>query len=462
MLDPILHFVATCRASDLKISTSEVLDCMRHLSLIDLLDEPQFKTTLMTNFVKTRRDMARFEEVYNLFFHEIRPEEKSTSSSIIRKDINEAVERMKKDASEPGLVDALMEYLGGNPAPLLAFMQDLYTREEEKPKAFKIKNNMGQLASRLEIMLTLSKMKNKVMTISGEMYTDAESVTKAEVEAYFNRMLDRATEMLTGDPKPLNDSLIQTTSVEKRLNELGDVSFSSLTPEDVEHMRSIIDQLVRKLKDVASRRYSAKNRGVLDVKKTLRHSAKFQGVPIEIKFKNKALRKGRIITLCDISSSVWAASRFMLNILYALQDCFSKVRSFIFVSAIAEVTGFFEKYEVNEAIQKTLSEADIEYNVNTDYGATFRGFKENYMYDLDTKTTLIIIGDGRSNYMNPQAEILGEMRDKCKRIIWLNPEPMHLWHTGDSEMFTYKAYCHEVRPCQNLNQLMDFVHELVL
>lgn len=462
MLDPILNFVTSCRASDLKISTSEVLDCMRHLTLIDPLDEPQFKTTLMTNFVKTRRDMARFDELYNLFFHEIRPEEKKGTGELVRRDIKDAVERMKKEAGESDLMNALMEFLGGNPAPLLEQMHELYTREEEKPKAFKIKNNMGQLASRLEIMLTLSKMKSKVMTITGEMYTDAESVTKTEVDAYFNRMLDRANDMLTGDPKPLNDSLIQTNSVEKRLNELGEVSFSSLTPEDIDHMRSIIDQLVRKLKDVASRRYSAKNRGVLDVKKTLRNSAKFQGVPIEIKYKNKALRKGRIITLCDISSSVWAASRFMLNILYALQDCFSKVRSFIFISKLAEVTEFFEKFEINEAIQKTLTEADIEYNVPTDYGETFRDFKKDYLHDLNTKTTVIIIGDGRSNYMNPQAEILGEMRDKCKRIIWLNPEPMHVWHTGDSEMFTYKSYCHEVRPCQNLNQLMDFVHELVL
>lgn len=462
MLDPILSFVSTCRASDLKISTSEVLDCMRHLELIDLLDEPQFKATLMTNFVKTRRDMARFDEIYNLFFHEIMPEGKTEGSALIRREIDETVRRLKQGAENSDLMNALMEFFGGNPAPILAQMQELYTREEEKPKAFKIKNNMGQLASRLEIMLTLSKMKSKVMNLTGEMYTDAESATKAEVEAYFERMLDRATDMLTGDPKPLNDGLVQTNSIEKRLNELGDVSFSSLTPEDVDHMRSIIDQLVRKLKDTASRRYSAKNRGVLDVKKTLRHSAKFQGVPIEIKYKNKALRKGRIITLCDISSSVWAASRFMLNILYSLQDCFSKVRSFIFISKLAEVTGFFEKYEINEAIQKTLSEADLEYNVPTDYGETFRDFRHGYMHDLNTKTTLIVIGDGRSNYMNPQAEILGEMRDKCKRIIWLNPEPMHLWHTGDSEMFTYKAYCHEVRPCQNLNQLMDFVHELVL
>lgn len=462
MLDPILNFVTTCRASDLKISTSEVLDCMSHLKLIDLLDEPQFKTTLMANFVKTRRDMARFEEIYNLFFHEIMPEEKTGANSLIRRDINETLEKLRQGAEKSDMMDALMEFLGGNPAPILAHMQSLYTREEEKPRASKIKNNMGQLATRLEIMLTLSNMKSKVMNLTGEMYNDAQSATKAEVDAYFERMLNRATDMLTGDPKPLNDSLIQTNSVEKRLSNLGDVSFSSLTPDDVEHMRSIIDQLVRKLKDAASRRYSAKNRGVLDVKKTLRNSAKFQGVPIEIIYKNRSLRKGRIITLCDISSSVWAASRFMLNILYALQDCFSKVRSFIFISRLAEVTEFFEKFEINDAIRKTLEEADLEYNVPTDYGETFRHFKSDYMHELNTKTTLIIIGDGRSNYMNPQAEILGEMRDKCKRIIWLNPEPMHVWHTGDSEMFTYKAYCHEVRPCQNLNQLMDFIHELVL
>jgi uncharacterized protein with von Willebrand factor type A (vWA) domain len=219
---------------------------------------------------------------------------------------------------------------------------------------------------------------------------------------------------------------------------------------------------VRKFKDTVSRRYAKSNRGLLDVKKTLRSSAKYQGIPMEIFFRGRPPRKGKIITLCDLSGSVWSAARFMLNMLYSLQECFTQVRSFVFVAGLDEVTQIFENFEINHAIDKVLSEAEIDYNAATDYGQTFRDFKKDYMDILNKKTTLIIIGDGRTNYANPEEEILDQMRDRCRRIIWLNPETEIFWNSGDSVMRLYQKYCHEVRPCQNLNQLIDFIKDLVM
>jgi len=183
---------------------------------------------------------------------------------------------------------------------------------------------------------------------------------------------------------------------------------------------------------------------------------------MEIMFRKKPPKKGKVVTLCDISSSVWSAARFMLNILYSLQECFTKVHSFVFVSGLAEVTAIFENEEINRAIEKVLKEVDIDYLAQTDYGETFRQFRDRYMDVLNKKTTLIIIGDARSNYFHPEDRILEEMREKCRRLIWLNPEPEGSWNTGDSEMFAYKPYCHELRECRNLNQLVDFVEELIL
>jgi len=163
-----------------------------------------------------------------------------------------------------------------------------------------------------------------------------------------------------------------------------------------------------------------------------------------------------------VSGSVWSAARFMLNMLYSLQECFTRVRSFVFVAGLDEVTEIFEKNEINQAIEKVLGEADIDYGAATDYGLTLRLFKKYFMDVLNKKTTLIIIGDGRSNYSNPEVEILDDMRDRCRRLIWLNPETKQFWYSGDSEMRTYEGSCHEVRPCQNLNQLLDFIKDLVL
>ena len=243
---------------------------------------------------------------------------------------------------------------------------------------------------------------------------------------------------------------------------MGSVPFTSLTPKEVQEMRDVIRELVRKLKDTVNRRYAVRSRGALDVKKTLRKAMQYQGVPIEMVFRKKPPRRGKIVVLCDVSGSVWSSARFMLNMLYSLQECFTKVRSYIFVAGLDEVTRFFEDHDVHQAIEKIMNDADIEYGAATDYGLTFREFQTQYMDVLNKKTTLIIIGDGRSNYANPEAGILDEMREKCRRLIWLNPETEMFWYSGDSEMRIYEGLCDEVRPCANLNQLTEFIRELVL
>ena len=248
----------------------------------------------------------------------------------------------------------------------------------------------------------------------------------------------------------------------QRLDRLGQIHFASLTKREVVEMRTVIDQFVRKLKDNAGRRYSAKSRGILDVKKTLRRAAGYQGIPMELFFRSRPPRKAKIVALCDVSGSVWSAARFMLNMLYSLQDCFTQVRSFVFVAGLDEVTRIFKDNEINQAIESVLKEADIAYNAATDYGLTLRRFRKNYMDILNKKTTLIIIGDGRSNYSDPEDRILDEMRERSRRLIWLNPESRHFWYTGDSEMRAYETCCTEVRPCQNLDQLLGFIQSLIL
>ncbi len=148
--------------------------------------------------------------------------------------------------------------------------------------------------------------------------------------------------------------------------------------------------------------------------------------------------------------------------IYSLQECFIQVRTFIFVSGLDEVTRIFENYEINQAITKVLGEADVNYSASTDYGVTLRQFKKRRLDILNKKTTLIIIGDARTNYANPEEEILEEMRERCRRVVWLNPETELFWNSGDSEMRTYQPHCHEVRLCQNLNQLLEFIQKLVL
>ncbi len=186
------------------------------------------------------------------------------------------------------------------------------------------------------------------------------------------------------------------------------------------------------------------------------------GHPLALKFRQKPLRKGRIVVLCDVSGSVWASARFMLTMLYMLQDCFDRVRSFVFVDTPVDVTPLFDAYDIDRVLTDILRSKTIAFDAPTDYGRMLRQFKTRYMDAVDKKTTVIVIGDGRTNYGNPEEDILAEIRDRGRRLLWLNPEAESFWNSGDSEMRTYAVFCNEVRACRNLNQLAAFIRELVL
>jgi len=459
MVNLVLKFVSACRASGLRVSTAEILDAVRQFELIDFLDENQFRGTLRANLAKSRREQKHFDELYALFFHDMQPAQSVDDLKNTRpRQIQEILDRLNRDMENDSINRAILDFLAGDPIPYLDRMQQVENQTEYTSKT--LKSNLGQLSSRLEVMLRLNKIRNQLLALQEEAGEEA-SGGQEGVSRLLHR-LNLALAMLSQDSRPYNDGLKQVKIHNRHYDDLGERPFASLTEKEVNEMRAVINHLVRKMKDIMSRRYAAKNRGSLDVKKTLRHAGRFQGVPMEIKYRNRPLRKTRIVTLCDVSGSVWSAARFMLNMIYSMQDCFTDVKSFAFVCGPTNITDIFENNEPAEAVEKVLTTTEINFGALTDYGEMFAGFCRSSFHLLTQKTTLIILGDGRSNYHNPREQLLADIRAKCRRVIWLNPEPEQFWGSGDSEMNTYRAYCHEVRPCRNLNQLIDFIQDLVL
>ena len=461
MVPLVQQFISCCRASGLRVSTSEVLDCLNQLQLIDVIDEAEFRATLRANFAKSMREVAHFDHLYHLFFHEMRVEAADMRQAASLSDqIQKAVSLLAEKPHDHPVYDAVVDFLGGQPLGLLQEMQRIRTESDTEPQM--VRFNFGPLASRFNVLIQITGAAAAVAALLEENPLRMDAETRRALAAHFNERLDSARAVLMYEPRPGDNSTKKVRTYEQRLKDLGERPFTSFSRQELEEMREAIDKLVRKLKNSVSRRFAVRDRGSLDVKKTIRAAARYSGVPVDIKYRRKALRKSRIVTLCDVSGSVWAAARFMLNLLYSLQECFDKVNSFVFIDKLTDVTPIFEEHEINDAIRIVLEEADVNYNAPTDYGETLRHFKRDYMETLTKKTTLIIVGDGRSNYLNPEDAILGEMRNRCRRVIWLNPELEHLWGTGDSEMKTYLHHCHEVRPCRNINQLFAFIEELVL
>jgi hypothetical protein len=398
--------------------------------------------------------------MYHLFFHEMQRDLSRVSHDPESEQIRAVLDMLREEESDDRLGKALTDFLEGDPMGLVEEVHRIQTQEEQASRA--LRSNMSQLASRLQVMLKINRMKNKILSFQGGNHAVIDKDSSRKINDSLNEKLDNALALLNDEPRPDNYGLKEVKNYDKKYKQVGEVPFSSLSQEEIEEVRDVIWKLVKKLEEIATLRFSISNRGVIDIKKTLRRSGKYLGIPMEIIFKDRPLRKGKIVALCDVSGSVWSTARFMLNILYSLQECFSKIKSYIFVSDMAEVTDYFKNHDVNEAIEKIMNDAPLNYYVPTDYGMAFQHFKRKHMSELDKKTTLLIIGDARSNHMNPQDLILRDMRDRCKRVIWLNPEQEKFWDTGDSEMRAYKAHCHEVRPCGNLNQLIEFIEDLII
>src|SRR5438034_601069 len=171
--------------------------------------------------------------------------------------------------------------------------------------------------------------------------------------------------------------------------------------------------------------------------------------------------KPKLVTICDVSDSVRNASRFMLQLVWSLQECFSRVRSYVFVSEIAEVTQAFGTYPVERAIEWALKGAPVDYHCRSDFGYAFNRFAKTELESLDRKTTILILGDARNNYNDPQAWALRLIRERVKGIIWLNPEGQWGWGIGDSVMPLYTPACDFVRECRTIGQLGEVVDNLV-
>jgi len=459
MVPLLLRFVAAARAADMRLSTSEVLDCLGHLEWVDPLQEDQFKSVLQANFAKSRREQAHFERLYRLFFHELRQDPSIARSPELAPAIQAILQSLQSAAETDPALQALIDFLSGDPAGLV---ERLSASGAGGWAPVSDASGGGAGGRRLELADRIRMLETQLDQALAGRRGELGWEERRDLAAHFQDRLDAVHRMLGESVENPSQPQEQRRSFRHVADELGEVHFASLTPREVEAMREAIAQLVRRLKDRISRRNAARRRGVPDVKKTLRRAAAYEGVPFEVCFRRRPPRRAKIVALCDVSGSVWSAARFMLNMLYSLQGCFAQVRSFIFVAGVQEVSEVFKQHAVNPAIDKILKEAGIDYNAATDYGRTFREFRRHYLDILNRQTTLILIGDGRCNYTHPEEGVLAEMRARSRRLIWLNPEARQFWYSGDSEMRVFETVCDEVRPCQNLNQLLEFITSLVL
>src|SRR5262249_38399755 len=237
--------------------------------------------------------------------------------------------------------------------------------------------------------------------------------------------------------------------------------FQTLSPREMEHMKNAVRLLAQKLKTRLTRKHRNYRRGALSVHRTLRKNLACGAIPMVPVFRKRMPDRPDLVVLCDVSDSVRNVSRMMLLFMYTLQELFKRVRSFVFVSEIGEVTKEFGETPVEEAIDLATAGKAISLHANSNYGNALQRFAREQIGSIGRKTTVMIIGDGRNNYHPNQAWALQELRRKSRRLLWICSEDRRNWGFGDSEMLTYARFCDQVVVVQSLDDLTRVADQLV-
>jgi uncharacterized protein with von Willebrand factor type A (vWA) domain len=217
--------------------------------------------------------------------------------------------------------------------------------------------------------------------------------------------------------------------------------------------------MAAQLRTRAALRQKRGKTGTLDVKRTIRRNLRHGNIPLELEFKSRTL-KPKLTVLCDISGSMYNVARFMLNMLYQLQDQTTKTRSFAFYYDIYEVSDAMKTASVDEALAEVMHlMPHLPYATNL--GACLDTFTQRHFDAVDQRTTVIFLGDARNNHNDPRLDCMEKIKHRAKQVVWLNPEGPGMWGSGDSDMPAYKPYCTAVHQVRTLAQLADAIDHLL-
>jgi uncharacterized protein with von Willebrand factor type A (vWA) domain len=441
----ILEFGEELRSEGVAVGTSELLDAFSVIGEISWTDPVDFREALAATLAKSQDDRRVFELVFERFF--FRAAELAAVREGVREeggiDPDQVNAEIDMETLRQLIAQALRDGEEGRMRDLARLAIAAFGRQGEGSGVIgvDVQRIRRQLGLRSEPQPDLPPEDPRHEGLPRDEIRRFEQILRRELE---RAQIERTEQLPPSRP----------------LNEL-DRALPSGPLQDLAAVHRVVAQLKRRLKTQGQEARGRKRRAHVDMRKTMRASLEYGGVPVNIKLKPVRPRRPEIFVLCDVSTSVTSASVFFLSVMHALHDSFRKMRSFVFIERISEVTDIFAKERdfkaVSEAIGRDAGVADI--SGYTHYGRVRREFRDLVEDELHPRATVIVLGDARTNGRDPAAPIFGSITEKAGRTFWLNPEPRLYWNYGDSVIAAYEQYC-EAYECWTTRQLEDFVRDL--
>ena len=477
--DTLVEFVQVLRTADVKVSPAETLDAMETLDIIGIENRVLLKNSLSMVLSKNPEEKEAFNTSFDRFFsfNKFTSENNATA---LDDDTHQDDGEFDPESDSPNQQSGQGGQGGGQGGGTEA-------SGELDFEQLAAQSELGKLllsGDRMEVMIKMAEAGRQVNVNEIVVFTQKGLYTRKIMEAMgLKGLQDEVGELqeeggspqmhLAGQLKSARDYLreqvrdyvekqffLHADESGKQLREelLKKVKLSNLEKRNFKDVQEIVFKMAKKLVSIHSKRRKTFKRGQLDIRKTLRSNMQYDGMLFDLKWKSQKVDRPKVICICDVSGSVSNYSRFLLMFLYSLAEILPKVRSFAFSSDLGEVTRLFQQSKLEDAMAKTMRDYG---NGSTDYGQMLADFRSHVLKDVDSKTTVIILGDARNNYGDPKSEILREVYNKAQRVIWLNPEPKSSWTVGDAEMKKYAPCCHQTEVCNSLVHLERVVGNLL-
>ncbi len=450
MRQELHRFFRAARGAGVRVSPAESIDAMKAVADVGFADRGILRDTLLLTLAKSDDEKQALGECFDLFFSQ--PEPKETASE-------DAAENAQADSSasetEPGGP--------GAPLPELGELAQMLMVRDRNAIAAALANaanaaslsdiryftQRGIFSTRILDALGIARLRDDLDAMTAANPADAERLAAA-TEALRENVRDVVNQALLLYGREESENL--------RHEILRNAPLARLERRQVEQMKALIRAIARRLRERYSRPRKHQRRGHLDIRRTLRRNAAWGGVPFLTTWKRRHRDRPKIVALCDVSGSVAQVSDFFLLLIHSLHEVVDDVRSFAFSGHLIEVSDILDEKSPEEAMREIMAKVGFG---SSDYGGSLLDFEKDFLRAVTPKTTVIVLGDARSNNLDPRADILRRISERSKRLVWLNPEGRMAWGWGDSEMPRYATFCSVVRQCATAKQLERAVSDIV-
>ncbi|UPT94798.1 VWA domain-containing protein [Bradyrhizobium barranii subsp. apii] len=455
MRENLHRFFRAARGAGVHVSPAESIDAMRAVKEVGFSDRAILRDALLLTLAKSQDEKLALGDCFDLFFSQPEPRQDQPEAD----DNDDA----SQDADQPPSPGSASEAGEGQPSEGLGPLAQMLLSQDRNAIAAAIASASGA-ASLSDIRYSTQRgiFSSRILDAMGLQRLrddlDALTATNPSLAERLRGALDALREAVR-DTVSQGLALYAREEAENLRNEiLRNAPLARIERRQVAEMRALIRQIARRLRERYSKPRKRQRRGHLDVRRTLRRNAAWGGVPFLTAWKRKHRDRPKIVAICDVSGSVAQVSDFFLLLIHSLHEVVDDVHSFAFSSHLIEVSEILEKKSPEEAMAEIMSKVGFG---SSDYGSSLVDFEKEFMSTLTPQTTVIVLGDARSNNLDPRADILRRISERSKRVVWLNPEGRLAWGFGDSEMPRYATFCTVVRQCATAQQLERAVSDIV-